>query len=572
LKSASVLVVVVGVTTHLTQKRIQLCFASANEMLTSNERGVHAEPATPAAAEEAPAEPAAAATEAQLTPEQVTQELQKLPELAREVCSGDAAAVTVEAMKRIRKMTSVALDPPITEILASGVLPRLVELLQQDGAPALQHEAAWALTNIASGTTEQTQAVVDAGAIPIFCRLLRASPSDDVRDQSVWALGNLAGDNNRNRDAILQEGGCASLLLQLRRYGDAADQGVAAAPPAEVANSSPLGMLRNAAWALANLCRGKPLPPFELVRPAIGALARLMGPPHSHHQQQQEAETKANARLNLDHEVLSDACWALAYLSDGPAEQVQAVVDEAGLVARLVELLGLPAAEDEDEDEGGEEDDPRVQAPALRTVGHLAAGDEGQTQAVLDCEASLPALLRLLGAPKRALRKEACRALANVLAGTEPQIQQAIDQRVLGPVVHLLADEERDFGERKEACWAVSNAAARGAPHQLKALVREGCVGALCSMLHTTRSLDGGMEHARVLVAALDALENALRVGREEVRHSIFKTASAFSFLYSLAHVLLYSFHSHFFTCCCQSNPIRCATASRSRMRWRSSS
>ena len=93
-------------------------------MLTSNERGVHAEPATPAAAEEAPAEPAAA-KEAQLTPEQVTQELQKLPELAREVCSGDAAAVAVEAMKRIRKITSVeTLEPPITEILASGVRPK----------------------------------------------------------------------------------------------------------------------------------------------------------------------------------------------------------------------------------------------------------------------------------------------------------------------------------------------------------------------------------------------------------------------------------------------------------------
>uniref|UniRef100_A0A667XZQ3 Importin subunit alpha n=1 Tax=Myripristis murdjan TaxID=586833 RepID=A0A667XZQ3_9TELE len=339
--------------------------------------------------------------------------------------TSDNQGVQLSAVQAARKLLSSDRNPPIDDLIKSGILPILVHCLDRDDNPSLQFEAAWALTNIASGTSEQTQAVVQSNAVPLFLRLLH-SPHQNVCEQAVWALGNIIGDGPQCRDYVISLGVVKPLL-------------------SFISPSIPITFLRNVTWVMVNLCRHKdPPPPMETIQEILPALCVLI-----HH---------------TDVSILVDTVWALSYLTDAGNEQIQMVID-SGIVPHLVPLLS--------------HQEVKVQTAALRAVGNIVTGTDEQTQVVLNCDA-LSHFPSLLTHPKEKINKVTHLVSFSSLSCTNTLCQTVTECVLSG------SDESRgsgDFGTQKEAAWAISNLTISGRKDQVAHLIEKQVIPPFCNLL-----------------------------------------------------------------------------------------
>ncbi|TVU21005.1 hypothetical protein EJB05_30614, partial [Eragrostis curvula] len=319
-----------------------------------------------------------------------------LPQLAQGLYSDDIST-RLEAGRELRKLLSTE-NPPIQEVISTGVVPCFVHMLDKEDCPELQCE----FSPTSSWEHQRTSRWL---SITMPC------PSSQLtkRGHPLCGPWETFGVSSSFRDIVLAHGALFPLLQLLN-------------------GCTKLSILRKATWALGNFCRALPTANFEHVKPALPMLQQLI---HSQ-----------------DEEIISDACWVLIYLSSDSVENIQAVI-ESGVCPRLVELLthsspsvliaalhviALPCLLKlltTNQSKG-------IKSEVCWTISDIMAGNKDQIQAVIN-ENIIGPLVWLMQTAEFDVKKNAAWAISNATdGGTHDQIKYLISQGCIIAFCNLL--------------------------------------------------------------------------------------------------------------------------------------
>ncbi len=402
-----------------------------------------------------------------------------------------------KAAYECRMALSTEHNPPIQNVLDAGLLGRCAEMLSTSFYNNLENydislvkktrvEAAWIITNIASGTSEQTAAIVEVGCVPLFVNMLKEG-DDTVVDQAVWALGNIAGDCEMTRDSVLHEDIIPILEGLVEKYS---------------VSKNHIKILRNLVWLIANLSRGRNPPPETTVMETIEHLVRKLV-------------------FIDDKEVVMDCFWSLSYIADVSKSLTNVVLNSA-VIRRAHDLLGafsrmLLSERTDDADV----ETPHLEkigmytvCPIIRMLGNMITNSDEATDAII--QGGFLDFFRVIyynyyGKRLPRIRKEICWVLSNVTAGTPEQVEYVINGDFLGMLVESLTKYE--LYVKKEACYAVKNMLFYCAHNHnyLQRLLDHNVLYGLQSLM------DAVLNFPDMLVQILDSVKYALEAG-EEIR------------------------------------------------------
>ena len=216
-----------------------------------------------------------------------------------ELASGELREM-LAGVTGLRKLLGKADGPPIDEVIESGVVPALIRMLRLAPSPGPQRsivfEAAWCVTNIASGDHRQAAYVVERDAVPALLPLLRSNDPELV-EQAAWAIGNISGDSTEFRDLVLSAG-TLDVLCPIMMRGSR--------PTEDECQRLSISAQRTIAWTASNLMRGKPGPSLDYARQILAPIAAVI--------------------TATDDEILSDAgfciCCVCPCAAGGPTPAV----------------------------------------------------------------------------------------------------------------------------------------------------------------------------------------------------------------------------------------------------------
>jgi hypothetical protein len=300
-----------------------------------------------------------------------------------------------------------------------------------------------AFGNIAGGDSQQVNALLQAGVFDFIADEVgnRGAHEDDfsgdeaaadnaavIRYESQRIVANgLRNASQADRTAIIGSASfqallnaassqsvgfagieCIDLVLK-QMFGNITDS-TAILPVSELSvlvqvlarstGEEPRNLRRCGAWAIKNCCRGRPLPPLDLVAATVPVLVEI---------------TK-----DSDAKTVGDALWALAYISQCSSEYISVLLDNGALPTIMQHLQSSSW---------------NVAYPALRCLSNILHGDAHQTAFAIEHGAitTLCAVLRTASlSPEwhRERKHDILRILGNIAGEGAQQVNKLLQAGV----------------------------------------------------------------------------------------------------------------------------------------------
>jgi importin subunit alpha-1 len=338
-------------------------------------------------------------------------------------------------------------SPPVDEVIAAGAVPLLANLLENDGTPATQLEAVWALTNIAGGTPFQASCIVNTpGAVASLVRLI-GSADPEVCDQAVWAVSNITGDFPAHRDLLIKHG----IFAQLRGVITRVDT-----------IGMPLTLRLNVTLTILNLCRGEPTPPLAAIEVAVPIVVEMVKCP--------------------DTEVARDALWTLMHISgDRNNNDGISVMIANGALPVIMHRLSRDATK-------------ILKEPALRCLGNIVAGDDVHTAAAVEHGAirTLSTMLQTRSHNSLFDTETILWTLSNIATGNAPQINALLQTGVFDDIAQEVISNDECI--RIESHKIINNALSGASLKDRIAIIDSASFRALLVAASMQRASVEGME------------------------------------------------------------------------------
>lgn len=133
-----------------------------------------------------------------------------------ELLSHSSWRVTKPALRAIGNIVCAEDDHDYTQhIIECGAVPSLRRLIAHSNRE-IQKEACWTLSNIAAGTVDQIQCVLDSGCIPSLMGLAASDATDaEVKSEACWVVLNATSCGSDSQIEYLVNQGCIQILGNL---------------------------------------------------------------------------------------------------------------------------------------------------------------------------------------------------------------------------------------------------------------------------------------------------------------------------------------------------------------------